>query len=146
MKNTNVTLKQIMENHTKLSLKKICDETGLCYQYIFKASKQPIEGQPYDSKAINFDNVQKIIDKKEINLGDYDWTAIEESIKVVAPINKPEDFQVETMFKLRNDEADYRTVYITDTHIVFLSLEGTQPRVMNWDTFLHQSPRIYTEV
>ena len=144
-----MTIKEIKTNYTKLSLKKICDETKVCYQYVLKASKKPIENQPYDATAFNYDEVQKIFDKKGINLDNYDWSQINSEQKVFEPINKPEDFDSNpnnpTFFKIRNDNTYYVTIYTTETHIVFLPAsksEGTQPRVMNWDTFLHQSPRI----
>ena len=140
------TIKELKNTYPKISLKKICDETKVCYQYVLKASKQPIENQPYDATAFNYEAVQKIFDKKEIDLSSYDWDQINASQKVFEPINKPEDFICNTtFFKIRNVETVYVTVYTTESHIVFVPAsrsEGTQPRVMNWDTFLHQSPRI----
>lgn len=142
------TIKELKNTYPKISLKKICDETKVCYQYVLKASKQPIENQPYDATAFNYEAVQKIFDKKEIDLSSYDWDQINASQKVFEPINKPEDFiRNTTFFKIRNVETIYATVYTTESHIVFVPAsrsEGTQPRVMNWDTFLHQSPRIIT--
>ena len=147
-----LTIKEIKTNYTKLSLKKICDETKVCYQYVLKASKKPIENQPYDATAFNYDEVQKIFDKKGIDLSSFDWSQINSEQKVFEPINKPEDFTSvtsnpgnPTFFKIRNDSLVYLTIHTTGTHIVFTparTSEGTQPRVMNWDTFLHQSPRI----
>ena len=142
------TIKELKTTYPKISLKKICDETKVCYQYVLKASKQPIENQPYDATAFNYEAVQKIFDKKEIDLSSYDWDQINANQKVFEPINKPEDFICNTtFFKIRNVETIYVTVYTTESHIVFVPAsrsEGTQPRVMNWDTFLHQSPRIIT--
>ena len=141
-----LTINEIKNTYPKLSLKKICDETKVCYQYVLKASKQPIENQPYDATAFNYEAVQKIFDKKEIDLSAYNWEQINAEQKVFEPINKPEDFTCNTtFFKIRNVETIYVTVYTTESHIVFVPAsrsEGTQPRVMSWDTFLHQSPRI----
>lgn len=141
------TIKELKNAYPKISLKKICDETKVCYQYVLKASKQPIENQPYDATAFNYEAVQKIFDKKEIDLSSYDWDQINASQKIFEPINKPEDFSVEnqTTFKIRNDAVTYKVIYTTESHIVFIAEDpnvSTQPRVMNWDTFLHQSPRI----
>lgn len=145
------TINEIKTTYPKISLKKICDETKVCYQYVLKASKQPIPDQPYDATAFNFEAVQKIFDKKEIDLSTYNWEQINANQKVFEPINKPEDFDPNpsnpTLFKIRNVDTIYKTIYVTETHIVFTpsrTSEGTQPRVMNWDTFLHQSPRIIT--
>lgn len=143
-----LTIKEIRNTYPKISLKKICDETKVCYQYVLKASKQPIPNQTYDATAFNYEAVQKIFDKKEIDLSAYNWEQINAEQKVFEPINKPEDFTCNTtFFKIRNVETIYVTVYTTESHIVFVPAsrsEGTQPRVMNWDTFLHQSPRIIT--
>lgn len=142
-----LTINEIRNTYPKLSLKKICDETKVCYQYVLKASKQPIENQPYDATAFNYEAVQKIFDKKEIDLSSYNWDQINAAQKIFEPINKPEDFSVEkqTTFKIRNDAVTYKVIYTTESHIVFIAVSSevsTQPRVMNWDTFLHQSPRI----
>lgn len=142
-----LTINEIKNTYPKLSLKKICDETKVCYQYVLKASKQPIENQPYDATAFNYEAVQKIFDKKEIDLSSYNWDQINAAQKIFEPINKPEDFSVEkqTTFKIRNDAVTYKVIYTTESHIVFIAASSevsTQPRVMNWDTFLHQSPRI----
>lgn len=142
-----LSINEIRNTYPKLSLKKICDETKVCYQYVLKASKQPIPNQAYDATAFNFEAVQKIFDKKEIDLSAYNWEQINAEQKVFEPINKPEDFSVEnqTLFKIRNDAVTYKVIYTTESHIVFIAEDpnvSTQPRVMNWDTFLHQSPRI----
>ena len=144
-----LSINEIKNTYPELSLKKICDETKVCYQYVLKASKQPIPNQAYDATAFNFEAVQKIFDKKEIDLSAYDWDQINANQKVFEPINKPEDFSAEdqTVFKIRNDTTTYKTIYTTESHIVFIAEDpnvSTQPRVMNWDTFLHQSPRIIT--
>ena len=141
-----MNIKELREEYPNVSLKRICEEAGLCYQYILKASKQPIPNQTYDATAFNYEAVQKIIDRKEIKLEDIDWKVINDSIKTYEPINQPEEFDAtqQTNFKLRISDEVYKVVYTTITHIVFVSIneDNTQPRVMNWDTFLHQSPRI----
>lgn len=143
------TIKELKTTYNKLSLKKICDETKICYQYVLKASKQPIENQPYDATAFNYEAVQKIFDKKEVDLDKFDWETIAAEQRTFEPVNKPEEFTVDkqTQFKIRNDNTIYKTIYTTESHIVFIAEDpnvSTQPRVMNWDTFLHQSPRIIT--
>ena len=143
------TIKELKTTYNKLSLKKICDETKMCYQYVLKASKQPIENQPYDATAFNYEAVQKIFDKKEVDLDKFDWETIAAEQRTFEPINKPEEITVDkqTQFKIRNDNTIYKTIYTTESHIVFIAEDpnvSTQPRVMNWDTFLHQSPRIIT--
>lgn len=138
-------LNDLMKNYPKLSLKRICDETKMCYQYVLKTSKLPIEGKPYDITEFNYEAVEKIIERKGINLDDYNWDEINESVKTVVPVNKSmDDFTVGTKFTLRNDTTVYEVVYTTVTHIVFIAIdpETTQPRTLNYETFVHQSPRI----
>lgn len=137
------TLKEIKTMYPRLSLRRICEETQLCYQYLLKASKQPIAKQAYDPTATNYEAMNAIIAKKGIDLDSFAWSEIEASIKVVEPISKPNEFVGgETEFKLRVDDTIYLTMFTTETHIVFMPVGETQPRVMNWDTFLHQSPRV----
>lgn len=144
MKNT---IETIRANYPKLSLKAICEAAGLCYQYVLKASKQPIAGQAYDPEAVNYEAIAKIVERKGCNLDEIDWEALEANVRTIIPVNKQEDFTVGTEFKLREaDEAKQGRVYsilvTTETHLVFMACDSTQPRVMNWDTFEHQSPRI----
>lgn len=143
MKNETITtIESVRATYPRISLKRICDELGLCYQYVLKASKQPIPGQAYDPSAINYQAIEKIVANKKADVSSVDWAAIEASTKVVEPINKPEDFQVGTSFTLRGNDSVWTVVYQTITHVVFVADADTQPRVMNWDTFQHQSPRI----
>lgn len=136
---------QLFKEYPTLSLKKVCDTLGLCYQYVLKASKQPKAGEQYDPSAVNYEAIDNIVSKKSINLADTDWDEIVATIKVFEPVNKPEDFELGVRFKIRGEENPMEVVYLTETHIVFKDTQGTQPRVMNWDTFLHQSPRIISK-
>lgn len=140
------TFETIKTNYPKLSLKKICEVTGVCYQYVLKASKKPIPNKPYDPAEINFEEVDKIFERKGVDLSSYDWKSLEDEIITIIPINKVEDFKIDAEFTLRETEEKkgtiYKVIFTTESHIVFMSNESTQPRVMNWDTFVHQSPRI----
>ena len=144
MKNTNtITFKQIREDYKMISLKAFCEATELCYQYILKASKKPVKGQPYDPTAVNYDAVQKIIDQKCIDLDSFDWDKLNsEHILRTTPINAIDDFKIGTQFKLRTDDNVYRVVYISITCIAFVDSFDEKIRTMNHDTFIHQSPRI----
>ena len=144
MKNTNtITFKQIREEFTNVSLKAFCETTELCYQYILKASKKPIEGQPYDPTAVNYEAVQRIIDQKGIDLDEFDWDKLNsEKTMRTTPINAIDDFKIGTQFKLRTDDNVYRVVYISITCIAFVDSFDEKIRTMNHDTFIHQSPRI----
>ncbi len=144
---TNNTIQNIRTNYPKLSLKAICEQANLCYQYVLKASKQPIAGKAYDPNEVNWNAVDAIVARKGVDLTSIDWQALEDAVKVVTPINKPEDFVAGTEFTLREASDDkkgrvYSILVTTATHLVFMACDSTQPRVMNWDTFEHQSPRI----
>lgn len=143
---TTTTIETIRTNYPKLSLKKICETTGICYQYALKASKQPIAGKPYDPADFNYEAVDKIFARKNVDFASYDWQKLSDEVTIAAPISKIEDFNVGTEFQLRETEDKkgtiYSVIFTTESHIVFMSNESTQPRVMNWDTFIHQSPRI----
>ena len=143
---TTTTFETIKTNYPKLSLKKICEVTNVCYQYVLKSSKKPIPNTPYDPTSINYEEVNKIFERKGVDLSSYDWKSLEDEIVTITPINKIEDFKIDVEFTLREVEEKkgtiYKVIFTTESHIVFMSNESTQPRVMNWDTFVHQSPRI----
>jgi hypothetical protein len=140
------SIESIRTNHPNLSLKRICEVTGVCYQYVLKASKKPIAGKPYDPTDFNTEEVDKIFARKNVDFESYDWQTIADEMKIIVPISKIEDFDVGTEFQLRENEENkgtiYSVVFTTESHVVFMSHESTQPRVMNWSTFMHQSPRI----
>ena len=148
-------LKNIQENYPNITLRKFCETTGLCYQYLLKLSKQPIANQPYDPTAFNYEAVQKAIDKREgLDLDSFNWSEIE--AQAVATRNsqsnsttlKREDFvsadgsTIKIRFTLRGNPNTYFTIYTNDTNIVFGDVNSDDVRTMNWNTFLHQSPRI----
>lgn len=148
------SINEIRNSFPTVSLKRICDELGLCYQYVLKASKQPIANTAYDPEAFNDEAVAKIVERKGVDTDSVDWAAIAAEAKAATPVGKPEDFTMGTTFKLRESKElqeqgispEYTVVYETDTHVVFHISDGSQaPRVMNWDTFLHQSPRKVTK-
>lgn len=158
---TRTSFKDIRVAYPGISLKRLCETAGLCYQYVLKASKQPIAGEAYDAASFNYDAVQRICDKRtDLDLSAFDWASIEAEAlqaKSAQPrVSAVADFHPGTLFTLRNPkEVTFNTIYVTSTHIVFIAAAEaetatstednsmyTQPRVMSWDTFTHQSPRI----
>lgn len=144
-------LSEVRTNHPTLSLKRICDELGLCYQYVLKASKQPIMGAPYDPNAFNDDAVEKILVRKGVKVEEVDWEAIAAETKITTPIGRPEEFTQGARFTLRETKErkeqgkapTYVVLVALDSYVVFVEEDvDVAPRVMNWDTFLHQSPRV----
>ena len=147
------TIKTLLDNNASLSLKRICETAGLCYQYVLKASKQPIADKPYNPTDFNDDAVMKIVERRGVNLDEFDWNKITAEIAIRVPAQTREDFPVGTLFKMRGTkrsdettpEAMYKIVYSTDFQTVFqcetMGEQYGMLRVMNWDTFFHQSPR-----
>ena len=136
------TIEQIMATNTNISLKRMCEELGLCYQYVLKLSKTPVKGETYDPNVRNYVKIQDMINAKHIDIDVINWASINASIKTSEPINSFDDMDYDTEFTLKGGCAIYRCVYKTCTHIVFLQVGESQPRVMNKDTFNHQAPRI----
>ena len=141
---TRETLREQFEKIEGLSLRKFACFTGVCYQYLLKASKKPIVGEAYNPEAINWAEVERVVAKK-MAIKDIDWDALAKSVVVKEPISQLTDFAVGTIFNLRNDERTYAIVYKTETHVVFIADNETQPRIMNNDTFMHQGPRTVKE-
>lgn len=146
MTNAN-TIKNIFESNETLTLKKFCDVLQIGYQFVLKKSKEPIVGQPYDPNSKNYFEISKIIERKKIDVEEYDWTSIVSESKHYEPLNDIEDFQVGVEFKLRasgNYEKDdiFEVLLLTKEYIVYKQINSEKPRVMNFDTFLHQSPRV----
>ena len=159
-----MSFKDVRIAYPGISLKRLCETAGLCYQYVLKAGKQPIAGEAYDATSFNYEAVQRICDKHvDLDLGAFDWASIEAEAlqaKSAQPrVSAVTDFHPGTLFTLRNPkEVTFNTIYVTSTHIVFIAVPAptaattepstednsmyTQPRVMSWDTFTHQSPRI----
>lgn len=161
-------ISELRKQYPELSLKKICETLGLCYQYVLKASKQPIPNEVYDpANTFNDAAVNKILERKGIDItggesAPIDWEAIAaecatsraSSAGTTASI---EAFTPGTLFTLRNihEDAVYKVIYKSETHIVFVACDAltsatlenrlelvNTPRVMNFSTFLHQTPRV----
>lgn len=137
-----VKLETIMKENPTLSLRKICLEVGATYNVMLKASKAPIIGQVYDPEAFNYELVEKkLLEKIGIEkYNEIDWPSLAESSKRVPSVKIP--IVVGNLVTLRNDESVYNVLFTTDTHIVFIATNSTQPRVMSNETFLHQGGKV----
>ena len=144
------TYQELNQKYPSISLRKFCETTGLCYQYLLKLSKQPIANQPYDPTAFNYEAVQKVIDKREgLDLDSYNWSEIEAQAQAQnrnsgSNAAKKEDFTgtPNVTFNLRNKPETYFVIYHNEDNIVFGDKASTSIRVMNWNTFLHQGPSL----
>lgn len=142
---------ELNQKYPSISLRKFCETTGLCYQYLLKVSKQPIANQPYDPSSINYEAIQRIIDNRKtpLDLDSYNWEEIQAQAQVQSRNSgsnaaKKEDFTgaPNVTFNLRNKPETYFVIYHNEDNIVFGDKASTSIRVMNWNTFLHQGPTI----
>lgn len=146
-----LTTKTLFETYETLNLKKFCENLNLCYQYVLKLSKTPIKGQAYDPTIINYNEIDKVLTRKNINLENYDWEGLVSTIKTYEPVTPITEFKISTIFTLRNNKNGCEVIYLNIiedeiTEIVFKDYDTNKIRVMSTDTFLHQSPRIINNV
>lgn len=141
-KATTITLEQVFQQYPNMSLRKIAEGLSVNYNMLLKYSKQPIEGVPYDPTVPNLTKVEEYLTKK---LGeayaDTDWSAIND---ISASTRVPKEayvWKIGDQLTLRQDEHTYMVHMRTDTHIVIMAVDGTQPRVFSFATFLHQGPK-----
>jgi hypothetical protein len=144
--------KQLFEQFSKLSLKRVCDTVNVCYQYALKLSKSPIKGEVYDASKINYDELDRMFSRKNINLDEYDWKTINDETIVHEPINPLTDFEVGVEFTIRNVQSYCQIVFINRNdeddsiiELIFKDYDTNKCRVMSADTFMHQSPRILSK-
>ena len=138
-------IEKVFENYPEMNLRKLAIATGCTYQVLLKASKKPIVGETYDPTKINYEELAKSIERK-ISVEEFDaidFENIVKSAKVTSAQLTASDFEVDEVFTLRNDKDgyNYKMLLKTDTHVVILREDTTQPRVMSNDTFAHQGPK-----
>lgn len=137
------SLATIFEEHPNLSLRKLAEATGVNYNMLLKAGKKPVAGQLYDPTLINYAEVEAYVRKKsETPMDSLNWEEIEAAS---APVRTREaiNWEIGDKLKIRQDDNVYQVFMTTETHIVIMALEGTQPRVFSWATFEHQGPKKY---
>lgn len=134
-------LKNKIETYPNVSLRKLAEAINVSYPTILKASKKPVAGQPYDPTVWNFDALDQLVAKKEVNLDDLDWEAMNTKATKATLVKDTSAFNVGDKVYLRKHATiPYDIIYKTETHIV-LMLEGTQePVAWNLNTFMLQGP------
>lgn len=133
------TLQDMMKLYPNVSIRKLALEAGITYTLMLKASKKPIPGEAYDPDKINYDAIEKMFDKRKIDYSILPWPAMNESNrKSNATLSKDiNDFEVGCKVYLRDDnEHPYTVVYKTETHIVIINENSTEPRALSHKTFL----------
>lgn len=138
-------IEKLFENNEAMNLRKLALATGCTYQVLLKAAKKPIVGEAYDPTKINYEELAKSIERK-ISVEEFDaidFEAIIASARTTSAQLSASDFEVGECFTLRNDKDDrtYEMLLKTDTHVVIIRDDTTQPRVMSNETFAHQGPK-----
>lgn len=143
MKKLNNT-EMYLEMYTNVSLRKLAVETGCTYGLVLKAARKPIEGELYDPNAINYEALDAYFDRREVDLSALDWEELNKPTSRVgeATISKDIDtYEIGTKWFLRGeDEKSYEVVYKTETHVVILKEDDTEPHAMKFTTFLAKGP------
>lgn len=134
-------LREKIEMYPNVSLRKLAEAINVSYPTILKASKKPVAGKPYDPTVWNFDALDELVAKKEVNLDDLNWEAMNTKTTKATLIKDHSAFNVGDKVYLRKHATiPYNIIYKTETHIVLI-LEGTQePIAWNLNTFMLQGP------
>lgn len=143
MKKSMLTTKSIFTAYENLSIRNVANTIGISYHMLLKASKKPIPGVPYDPEEVNYDAMDEMIAKKEINLDDFDWKTINDSFtrQSSTVIKDVSQFQPGMQVYLRNNKTvPYNIIYTTDTHVVIMLEGSTEPQAWKWSTFMFHGP------
>lgn len=138
-------LETLFSTYPEMNLRKLSIATNCTYQVLLKASKKPIVGEAYDPTKINYEELAKSIERK-LSVEEFDTIDFENIVKsarVTSAQLSASDFAVDECFTLRNDKdgRTYKMLLKTDTHVVIIRDDTTQPRVMSNETFAHQGPK-----
>lgn len=126
-----------------LTLRKIAHASGANYGKLLKASRQPIPGEPYDPNALNFAAMEEVLKPVAEQFAAVDWDEVlQNGVRKVSVVKDIEAFKVGTKVYLRRSENSFEIVWTTDTHVVILEENSTEPRCWSWDTFLANGPAL----
>lgn len=139
---TNVSLKELMEQHTNVSIAKLAEACDVPYAALRAKSKQPIEGAVYDPNATNYSAMESYLLKRkpELKLDQLPWeelnTKAERATKTVK--DSEVDFSVGKRYYLRYFKQVWEIVYATETHVCMMLADGssTMPKVLAKTTFI----------
>lgn len=137
-------LETLMNEYSNVTLRKLALSTKATYGLLLKAARKPIEGQPYDPCAVNYEAAEKFFERRQINLEELDWDAmnIATSHSREGAISKDfSNYEVGSKWYLREDnKTPFEVLLITETHVVIMQENSTEPRAMSFSTFLSKGP------
>lgn len=135
-------LRDLMTEYPNVSLTKLADACDAPYAAIRAKSKAPVEGQPYDPAATNYEAIETYLLKRntELSIETLDWEAMNTKAERQTKVLKDSsiDFSVGCSYYLRYFKQVYTIVYATETHVCLMLADGssTQPKVMAKTTFV----------
>lgn len=136
------TLRDLMTENTNVSLAKLADACDAPYAAVRAKSKAPIEGQPYDPSAINYEAIEAYLLKRspELKIEELDWAEMNTKTERQTRVLKESsvDFSAGNSYYLRYYKQVWTIVYETETHVCLMVADGssTQPKVMAKTTFI----------
>lgn len=134
------------KQYPNASLRKLAAATNLSYPVLLKRSKAPVVGQPYDPEATNWKAVAEYVVNHDVHLEDLDWEALNAPKQRAGTIGVGKslsDYAVGQKVWLRRDnEVPYQIVYMTETHVVLLQDNSTEPIAWSATTFLLNGPAL----
>lgn len=142
MSTTNTTLRSLMTSHSNVSLAKLAEAVNAPYAAVRAKAKSPVEGQPYDPNATNFEAIEAYLLKRdsELVLADLPWETMNVKAERQTKVLKDSaiDFSVGKSYYLRYFKQVWTIVYATETHVCMMPSDGssTQPKVMAKTTFV----------
>ena len=136
-------LNEYFETYKNASIRKLAIATNSTYTIMLKKSKQPIVGEAYDPEKVNWTAVEEYLTKKNIDWTKLDWDEInkERSHRGSQLIKDMTQFEVGMKVYLRRDNTTpYEILYKTETHIVLMKVDTTEPQSWSNSTFLLNGP------
>lgn len=137
---TTTTMQTAFETNENLSLRKVAQYFDVNYNMLLKAAKTPKVGEIYDPTAMNFEAMEQYLTKKGCDLAKIDWNDVSEFATTIR-VQLPKEFAEGQLIQIRQDDTIYKIHMLTETHVVIMGIESTQPRVMSLPTFMHQGPK-----
>lgn len=134
-------LRDIMNEFENVSIHRISNTANVTYGLLLKKSKEPIANVPYDPEAINYDAVEKYLEKREIDWRNLPWEEMNTKDSRATLIKDHTRFVPGTKVFLRiSPTTPAEILFKTETHIVFM-LEGTsEPKAWSINTFMLNGP------
>lgn len=155
----NISVREIMEQHDRITLRKIAQVYDLNYQSLLKKQHMPIPGEVYDPDAINYEAVDAYINDRvssryeldvdfAMAVDEIDWAAINEETATrpgVAATKEFGQYEIGQVYTLRNAMEPYKVVYRNEGYICLEGVHSMKLKTMNANTFLHQTPRAWED-